>query len=241
MAFVRHTGRRQTRKLDIQAFSALNADLAMIQYPLLRKQPEKAAIVLLDTVFMLPVVNAMIWKEAKLMAVKAEALRFCAQTRLASFHRKMVLRVRYTLIRCAGNHLATTVRRWIAALRISQLIALAGKDRLFRHQYVCSSKCQKVWRRYHSLHEYCSKKNLLVRGSLEDERDYRKRMSELRKRKNDSILFRQVRLIQRTDVLVTIRLAEDAAESEQGVEVQAYIPSTQRMFPFLLDQKTLHS
>jgi len=97
---------------------------------------------------MLPDVNAMMWKEAKQIAINVEAKRVCAQIRLATLARKILKRTEYLVAKHAAIIVAKHVRQFLARIFVSKILQAMREDEEYQRRWRCAKVVQTAWRRF---------------------------------------------------------------------------------------------
>ncbi|KAL9182239.1 hypothetical protein ACHAXT_012891 [Thalassiosira profunda] len=236
MAFVR---RNEDRKLDLERFRAIFDDIASIQYPALSKEDALSKVVWASIV-MLPDVNAMMWREAKRMAVSVEARRVCAQIRIAALVRRIFRRQDYLTAKRAAITLATHVRQFLARIFVAKLLRAVRADKAYQRRCQCSKTVQTAWRRFF----WRSRFLLHLERRAEEKRQRiaatRAELRQLRERELASIVYRDVIRIDSTIAAVTIYFRDESyLEDANSMLLKVYVPSTRETFVFNLEEAAI--
>jgi len=182
----------------------------------------------------------MIWNEAKLMAIHAEAKLQCSQIRIAAFTRKIANRSAFLNLRDAVTCISKSVRGRIAKRRMSNFVNAAENDRKFRRRYFHAMTCQKAWRRYYWRNFFLEQKRMRAVSEVEKMRLYRVEMNGRRKIRESRVVFRQVRPIQATMAKIRMFLWDKNRPDEQSsLAIKVYVPLTQETFQFELEESTV--
>ena len=231
MAFVRHN---RDRKLDQQRFHAIFEDIASIQHP---SMPTRDALtkVIWSSIVMLPDVNAMMWRESKEMAIHEEAVRVCAQIRIAAFVRKILQFARYKDAKLSAITIAKNVRRFLSRRFVAKIFKALKDDEQYQQRVKCAIVVQQEWRRFFW-------RNLFLHHQERVRAERRKqilithaKLKEERERKLATLVYRDVIRIDATLAVVTIHLQDDAQlRDDASMQLIVYVPTTKRTFFFKL-------
>lgn len=236
MAFVRHNN---YRKLDLSRFHAIFEDIASIQHPSLPIE-EALAKVVWSSVVMIPDVNSMMWREAKIMAINVEAKRVCAQMRIAALVRKDIQIAKYLTAKRAAIVIAKNIRQFLAHVLVARILKAIRDDEDYRLQSKCAAIVQTSWRRFFWRSRFlCHQKR-----RIEDERRaiaaLRDKLREKRQRERCSIVYREVIRIDATIVNVTLHFRDETSFREDvSMLLKVYVPSTKETFAFNLEEAAI--
>jgi len=97
---------------------------------------------------MLPDVNAMMWKEAKRMAMEVEVRRVCAQTRMSAFVRKNLEQAKYAKKKEAAVTIAKYVRQYLARMFVLKILHALRQDEEYKRRKKCATIVRTAWRRF---------------------------------------------------------------------------------------------
>jgi len=233
--------RQKERKIDLKGFVACCTDIALIRSPHLIESPNEALMkLLLENVVMLPAVNRLAWKEAKRMAIVAEARRICAQIRLVSNRRGKVNRIEFLNIRNCQILVAKQMRRVISTRNFNKYVGLNEDNRLFRRRHISAVICQKTWRMFYMWRKHEEHKAKVKREEAEEVRKYRKKLRDNRNRREAAVVFKCVRVVQGiTSMIMFSRKDNRRQSSDYGIIAKVYLPSTQETFKFVVEEDTL--
>lgn len=216
-------------------------DIAQVRYPSLKSDPTAALTrLLMENVVMLPPVNRLAWKEAKRMAIVAEASRVCAQVRVASFHRRNVKRILFLRKKFACVRTQTQLRRMICRKNLKALGDLVESTRIFRVRHASAVKCQKMARMIRWRKKFKQYLQDQIDEELERIRLYRAELNDKRKRREAATVFKRVKFIQGLFALIVMRRKDNRRQStDYGLRATVYLSSTQESFHFLIEEDLL--
>jgi len=241
LTFAKSVAGKKERKLDLRAFIACCTDIALIRYQALRDSPTAALTkLLMENVVMLGGVNKLAWKEAKRMAIVAEARRTCGQVRIASFHRRNVSRVVFLRKQYACVRAQTQLRRMVAKKNLKKLNNLIEDTRIFRVRHSSAVKCQKMARMYRWRKWFLKHLDDQIKEELERIRQYREKLNDKRKKKEAATVFKRVKIIQGLYALIIMSRIDNRRQSTNfGLKARVYLPATQEHFKFTIEEDML--
>lgn len=214
--------------------SVNNADSAHVQYAYQK--------FVLDYLMMYPTWYEIVWKDAKIMAMKKEALKFCATTRIAAvfrgYHYKRKYRFIMKQIICLQSH----ARRKLHAKFVLRMILMLREDWLFRIRYHQSVKIQSIIRRFlkrcwyeHVLEQIKKQQVLLCKARRQK---YKKNHENLKKR----LMYAEVQKMNGILVLIKVYRKDPRNYTKDfGIIIEAYIPQSQSIYKFPLEDAELRS
>ncbi|KAL7551886.1 hypothetical protein ACHAWF_015097 [Thalassiosira exigua] len=233
MAFVRHN---QDRKLDLSRFHAIFDDIASIQHPPLSRKNALFKVVW-SSIVMLPDVNAMMWKEAKRMAIAVEAKRVCAQIRISARVRKDLPQVAYAKAKDAAIIIATHIRQFLARRFVSKLLKAMREDQEYQRRWACARVVQTAWRRFFWRNRFILHQERRVAERKRQIAAIRAKLKAIRASERSSIVFRDVIRIDSTVATVTIFFRDESwLLDENSMLIKVYVPSTKETFVFKLEE-----
>jgi tetratricopeptide (TPR) repeat protein len=123
MIFSKQARKRKDKKLNLVGFRAVLEDLAAKRFRVKEATIAEETLnkMLWKTLVMLPLVNDTVWKEAKILAMKKEALRHCAQARIAALRRKGCCSKIYLNYKSSQITVGVLVRGAFARVLLEQL------------------------------------------------------------------------------------------------------------------------
>jgi len=197
---------------------------------------------ILDFLMMYPTWYEIVWKEAKLMAMKKESLKFCAATRITAVYRGHFQQRKYNFIinqiKCFQSH----VRRRIHTRLVERIIKLLHEDWLFRVRYHQSVKIQAIIRRFlkrcwyeHVLQQIKKQQVLLCKARRQK---FKKNHENMKKR----LMYAEVQKM--NGILVLIRVFRKDPRNytkDFGIIIEAYVPDCQIIYRFPLEDAELRS
>lgn len=199
------------------------------------------ALVIWDTVVMLPSVNRLIWYEAKVMAMKDEARQMAAQILLSSSFRKKFARSSFKKKRNSSIVLAQYVRRKIAQHHYSTLKRRLEYDMIYRWRARAAINIQAKWR--------CSYLVTLfkehLRSKAQDDRRRREEYKAIEKQKRQRChsekVYQHVHEVQH--IMITVTMWLKTKNSAQGIDklllINTYIQESKDSFHFTLNESDL--
>ena len=241
LTFAKSVAGKKERKLDLRGFIACCTDIALLRYQSLKESPTAALTkLLMENVVMLEGVNERSWKEAKRMAIVAEAKRTCGAIRIASFHRRNVSRVLFLRKRYACIRAQTQLRRMICRKNLNQVQNLAEDSRMFRIRHRSAVRCQKMARMYRWRKFFKKHLDDLIKEELESIRKYREKLNDKRKKRESATVFKRVKIIQGLYALIVMSRIDNRRQSTNfGLKARVYLPSTQEHFKFTIEEDML--
>ncbi len=234
MAFVRHN---RDRKLDRQQFHDIFEDIASTQHPSL--QPRDALTnVVWSSIVMLPDVNAMMWRESKKMAIHEEALRVCAQIRIATYVRKVLQYAKYKDAKRSAITIAKFARRFLSRLFVAKILKALKDDEEYQQRVKCAIVLQQEWRRFFWRNRFlCHQERVRAERRTQILITHAK-LKEERERKLVSVVYRDVIRIDEILAVVTILLQDDTQlRDDASMQLIVYVPTTKRTFSFSIAEK----
>jgi len=236
MAFVRNN---QDRKLDLARFHAIFKDIALIQYPALLEEDALTKVVRASIV-MLPDVNAMMWKDAKRMAINVEAKRVCAQRRISALTRRILQQAVYLKAKHAAITVAKHVRQFLARIFVSKMLQAMREDKEYQRRWRCAKIIQTAWRRFFWRNRFTLHQERRIERKRREIAATRAKLKEMRERQRSSVVFRDVIRIDSTIAVVTISFRdENYLQDENSMLIKVYVPTTKGVFAFNLEEKAI--
>jgi hypothetical protein len=238
LAFAKNIAGVKERKLNLKGFVACCTDIAVIRWPSMKDRPKEALTkLLLENVVMLPPVNRLAWKEAKRLAIVMEATRICAAVRMESFHRRNVSRLYFNRKRIACVRTQTQIRRIISKSNLNRLNSMIEDTRIFRIRHRSAVFAQKTFRMHFSRKAFLRHKKEVKDEEMRLVREYRKKLNDARKTREASVVFKTVRVIQGLFTLIEMSRKDNRRQStDYGINVRVYLPSSQEMFKFSIEE-----
>jgi len=236
MAFVR---RNQDRKLDLTRFRAIFEDIASIQYPPLSKEDALSKVVAASIV-MIPDVNAMMWKEAKLMAIKVEAKRVCAQIRISARLRRNLQRAEYLKEKAATIVIAKHARQFLAHIFVSKLLKAMRENEEYQRRSRSAIVVQTAWRQFFWRNRFLLHQERRIEEKRKHIAATRSKFRAMRERERALIVFRDVICIDSTIAAVTISFHDESyLQDENSMLLKVYVPTTKETFSFTLEESAI--
>lgn len=182
------------------------------------------------------------WKEVKLVAMQKESIRYCAVTRIIAtyrgFHRKKL----YRFFLCQHTKLQAQIRRKLTQKWYRGVVRLLVEDYLYRQRYYYMTKIQSIVRRFikrcwysHVLEQLKRQQIILLRAR----RQKKKKINEIRKK---GLMYSEVKKMNGVTVLIRVYRRDPRNYTKDfGINVEAYIPKTQAVFKFPIEDPELRS
>lgn len=180
------------------------------------------------------------WEEAKVIAMKKEALSYCAATRIAAMARGKIWKTNYA--RYLYNHilLQSGIRRKLSANKTKMLMARIVEDWVYRQRYGAGTLLQAVVRRfikrcwYYRVMEKVKQQEVLVQKAR------RFRLRKIRQAEKKFLLFKQAVRFNGIMCFVSVKRADRRSYSrDNSVVIEVYTPNDQKLYKFHLDEAEL--
>jgi hypothetical protein len=193
-----------------------------------------------EFVMMYPEWYDAVWREAKMAAMRREAIPYCAATRIAAKVRGGQARTRYRFF--LRNHiiLQANIRRKLSAKKTHAFIALLRQDWCFRMRYHCALLIQTLVRKF-------CKRCWMIRAiqKIKDQefavqKAKRFRLKKLRAAARKGVLYKELKRV--NGIMVFIRLTRQDTRNytrDCGLIIEVYVPFYQSTFRFPLDDAEL--
>ena len=188
---------------------------------------------ILEFLMMYPGWYDIIWREAKLMAMKKEAIIYCAATRIAAIVRGLRWYRRYREFIRTHTILQANVRRKLSNVKVFRMIRLLQEDWCYRVRYHKAMIVQSWIRRFvkqcwfERMQEQKKKQEVIL---CKARRQKRKKFLEKTKK---PIMFKEVKRINGVTVMITVTRNDPRNYTrDYGIMVNVYIPDTQDIFKF---------
>lgn len=197
---------------------------------------------ILDYLMVYPSWYDIVWREAKLMAMKKESLKYCAATRIIAVFRGYYQHKKYIFIIHQIICLQSHVRKKLHSRHVRNIINMLWEDYLFRIRYHQSIKIQAIIRRFlkrcwyeHVLEQIKKQQVLLCKARRQK---YKKNLESVKKR----LIYAEVQKM--NGILVLIRVYRKDPRNytkDFGIIIEAYLPSCQAIYKFPLEDAELRS
>ena len=189
---------------------------------------------------MLPDVNAIMWKEAKRMAMEVEVRRVCAQTRMSAFVRKNLEQAKYAKRKEAAVTIAKYVRQYLARIFVSKILHALRQDEEYKRRKKCATVVQTAWRRFYWRSRFIMHEERRINERRELIAATRANFRKEKQRKHAPIVLREVIHLDSTIAIVTMYFRdEDILQEENSIQIQVYVPSTKETFDFDIEERAL--
>jgi hypothetical protein len=194
----------------------------------------------LDFVMMYPEWYDVVWYEAKLMAMRREAVPYCAATRIAARARGIQARTRFRFF--MRNHivLQANIRRKLSAKKTHAVIALLRQDWCFRMRYLCALLIQTLVRKFCKRCWFHRAIQKIKDNEFAIQKAKRFRMKKLRAAARKGVLYKELKRV--NGIMVFIRVTRQDTRNytrDCGLIIEVYVPFYQSTFRFPLDDAEL--
>jgi len=245
LAFTRQAVKNKKKKgfIDITGFKSVMKEISLLRFPELRKQNPRQALndLLYKYCVNIPDVREKVWCDAKLIAMKKEAVVQAAATRIQARVRVVQAVESY---RC---HLAATVqiesmwRRGNTRSSFRKIRRVLRSDRIFRYRHIQAMQIQKVFRCflwYKRFKHYQKQRQLETKKRMDLWRQDKRKKRRIREA---NTFFKLVRNINGQTVMIRITRASLHASAKQdlSMKIEAYVPKTQETFRFKLQEQDI--
>lgn len=187
----------------------------------------------LDYLMMYPGFYEVVWREAKIMAMKKEAKLYCAATRIAAVVRGVRWYKRYREFIRTHTILQANIRRRLSNVKVFAMIRRLQEDWCFRVRYHKAMLIQSWIRRFikqcwfERVQEQKKKQEVIL---CKARRQKRKKFLEKTKK---PIMFKEIKRINAVTVMITVTRNDPRNYTrDYGIMVNVYIPDTQDIFRF---------
>jgi len=160
--------------------------------------------------------------------------------RLVSNRRGKVNRADFLAIRNSQILVAKHMKRIISTKNFNKFLGALEDNRIFRRRHISAVNCQKTWRMFYWWQKHQEYKAAVIAEELRQIELYRAKLRDRRKKKEASIVFKCVRVVQGiTSMIVFYRKDNRRQSSDYGIIATVYLPVTQEMFRFVIEEDTL--
>lgn len=189
---------------------------------------------------MLPDVNAMMWKEAKRMAMEVEVRRVCAQTRMSAFVRKNLEQAKYAKKKEAAVTIAKYVRQYLARMFVLKTLHALRQDEEYKRRKKCATVVQTAWRCFYWRSRFIMHQQRRINERRELIAATRAKFRKEKQRKHASVVLREVIQLDSNIAIVTIYFRDEhIRQEENSIHIQVYVPSTKETFDFDIEECAL--
>lgn len=188
---------------------------------------------ILDFLMMYPGWYDVPWKEAKLMAMRKEAVRYCAATRIASLARGRIWYLSYR--RFLKHHiiLQAHIRRKLSNKKVTAMVLLLYEDWYYRIRYHKALVIQKWIRRfikqcwYHRVMEQKKRQEVILC------RARRQKLKKYHEKTRKPVMYKEVKRVNGVCMFLTVtRIDPRSYSRDYGILINCYVPDTQDKFCF---------
>lgn len=195
---------------------------------------------ILEYLMLYPEWYHVIWQQAKIMAMKREAIPYCAATRIQAKLRGGVERTKYKFF--IRNHikLQANIRRKLSYRKTMEFIKLLQEDWCLRMRYMYAAIIQSLIRKYLKrcwfikvLDKIKLQQNLVLKAK-------RFRLKKLRAIARKSIIYKEMKRV--NGIIVFIRIMRKDTRSytrDCSLTIEVYVPKEQSTFKFPLEDAEL--
>ncbi|RYH18119.1 hypothetical protein EON65_27580, partial [archaeon] len=197
---------------------------------------------LFDYIMMYPNWYEPAWKEAKLTAMKKEALPYCAATRLQAVFRGFSMKKKFKEFITQHTKLQANIRRKLSAKKTLAIRRLYWEDWCFRLRYYYATRInawirrfnQRCW--YHHVLEQIKRQQVIMLKAR------RQRLRKLRQAEKKTIIYNEA--VRVNGLMVFIKLMRKDPRNytkDYGIIIHVYVPLTQQTFKFMLEDAELRN
>lgn len=181
-----------------------------------------------------------VWHEAKKMAMRREAVPYCAATRIAALARGVQARNRFHFF--MRNHivLQANIRRKLSAKKTHAFLNLLRQDWCFRMRYHCALLIQTLVRKFCKRCWFHRAIQKIKDNEFAIQKAKRFRMKKLRAAARKGVLYKELKRV--NGIMVFIRLTRQDTRNytrDCGLIIEVYVPFYQSTFRFPLDDAEL--
>jgi hypothetical protein len=197
---------------------------------------------ILDFLMMFPTWYENPWKEVKLIGMQKESIRYCAVTRIIATFRGFLQKKKYQFFLKNHIRLQSQIRRKLAYRKYVNLLKLLYQDYFFRYRYHCMVRVQALARRYIKRCWYVRIIDQLKRQQVILIRARRQKLKKINEIRKKALVFTEVKKINGVIVLIRVFRKDPRNYTKDfGISIEVYIPKTQGLFKFPLEDPDLRS
>jgi hypothetical protein len=228
------------RRIDLEGFDKSLYFIACLKYKSRVSRPdgdpqqltEASALLQMQTEFlsMYPDVNGALWKRAKLLAMKEEAMQQCGAIAIQSVMRMYTDKMDYLMHIAAATAIQARFRTYYARCMYLKVLAKLAKEGHFRYLTISATILQTAYRRFFFLSRFLE---------WQEEREEARRAADFErwKMQHDRRLAREARLVFKegrriNGTLVVVSIYKSTGQRDHGIEVHAYVPLACESFKF---------
>lgn len=182
------------------------------------------------------------WREAKVLAIKREAITYSAATRIQSAFRRHVKSRMYHFVLRQYIKLQANVRRRMSAKKTLAFIHLLQEDWCLRVRYMYATIIQSLIRRYLKRCWFVRAMNKIKQQEVLVIKAKRLRMKKLRSLAKKAIIFKKIKRM--NGVIVYLRILRKDARTytrDCSLTIEIYVPKDQASFKFPIEDADLRS
>lgn len=197
---------------------------------------------ILDYVMMVPGWYDQPWRDAKLMAMRKEAVRYCAATRIAAMFRGHFQRQRYLFFLRQHTKLQANIRRKLSARRTQDLVSLLEEDWYFRQRYYYATMITKIVRRFLKRCWYERMIDAIRRQQVLLMKARRQKLKKAKDSSRRTRIYTEAKRINGVMVIIYVYRKDPRNYTKDfGLILQIYVPVSQQTVTFHLEDVELRS
>lgn len=196
----------------------------------------------LDFIMMFPNWYDAAWKEAKMAAMRKEAIPYCAATRIAASLRGFVAKSR--LHRFLKHHikLQANIRRKLSAQKTETLKGLLYEDWWFRRRFYFTTRINAWIRRFLKRCWYLHVLEQIKRQQIIVLKARRQRLKKIRLAEKKTVIYSEAVRVNGVMVFITLTRKDPRNYTKDyGINIEVYAPVSQTTFRFTLEDTELRS
>lgn len=197
---------------------------------------------ILDYIMMYPTWYDTPWRDAKLLAMRKEAVRYCAATRLAAIWRGYFHRQEYLFFLRQHIKLQANIRRKLSAHKTRDMVALLEEDWYFRQRYYYATMITKIVRRflkrcwYHRMIDSIRRQQVLLMKAR------RQKFKQIKDSSKKTKMYSEAKRLSGVFVIINVFRKDPRNYTKDfGVIIQVYVPMTQQKITFVVEDEELRS
>lgn len=181
-----------------------------------------------------------VWNESKLSAMRKEALRYCASTRIQAFVRSFLWTTKFKIAAYGYLKLQAIVRKMIAKKRVGLIIKNLMEDWMFRVRYRAATKLVALARRFRTRCWFAKIQKKYKAQQVAIQKARRFRLKKLRKKAKAAIVYKETKRINGVVTLLTVWRKDARNYSrDYGIIIHIYVPTTSTLYKFTIEEDLL--
>ncbi|KAJ1418333.1 hypothetical protein B484DRAFT_142728 [Ochromonadaceae sp. CCMP2298] len=182
----------------------------------------------------------LVWEQAKLRAMRREAVIYCAATRIQAKHRGGFQHSRYVFFLKQHTKLQAIVRRRLSSHVTHAYTAALREDWCYRMRYHYATAVQALVRKFCKRCWFQRAIDRIKQTEVLVQKARRYRLKKLRLVERKGVLYKELKRV--NGVMVLVRLTRKDARSysrDCSLQIEIYVPAHQSTFRFSLDDAEL--